>query len=185
MNKDIQYSTRRGFTLIELLLTIGLFIFMTSVVLAKYRSFSINSVFANAVEGVALSLREAQVYGSGSKTAESVTCGSPASSFNCAYGVRFPTAGTSYIIFVDKNDNKIYNSEDGELIKSITLPSGISISDFNPSASIPIDIVFKRPFPDAIIEQGNSQNASMKVTDSRSGKFQTITISSAGLISVQ
>lgn len=168
--------TKSGFTLIELLVTLGIFLVMTSVVLARYRSFSVNADFANTVENIILSIREAQVYGSGSKVA-GTACGTPASEFNCAYGVRFTDGGTSYIIFVDRDDSKTYTGA-SEMIQSITLPAGVSLT----TASSPLDIVFKRPFPDAIINNGSVNSAT--ITVSNNSKLQTISITSAGQMSV-
>lgn len=177
-----QRVKKSGFTLVELLVTLSIFLVMTSVVLARYRSFSINADFANTVEGIVLSVREAQVYGSGSRAAgASITCGSPASEFSCAYGVRFMTGGTSYVVFVDRDDSKTYTGAP-EMIQSIALPAGVSLS----TTLSPLDIIFKRPFPDATINNNPANtSASVTVSDSRSGKLQTISITSAGQISVQ
>lgn len=171
----IPYSTKSGFTLVELTVTMGIFLLMVSVVLARYRSFGVNADFSNAVENVVLSLREVQVYGAGGKEA-AVMCGTPPSSFNCAYGVWFQSS-TPYIIFVDKNDDNVYNG--GEEIQTITLPTGVAM--FTPQS--PLSIVFKRPFPDAIINNDSINSATITLT--KGGNSSDVTITSAGQISVQ
>ncbi len=190
-----QYSTRKGFTLVELLVTIGIFIFMTSVVLAKYRSFSTNSDFANAVEGIVLSLREAQVYGVGSKTAGgSIVCPpSPDSAFNCAYGIylsKISGKNGSYIIFIDTNKDGLYSA--GEpIVQTINLwdPSEIWISEImvNNTNTDTLAVTFKRPNPDAMIN-GGLNNTSAKII-LKKGVAQTnssvIEITSSGQISIQ
>lgn len=176
-----QRILKSGFTLIELLVTIGVFLLITGVVLARYRSFGIGAEFSNAVENVVLSLREAQVYGAGSKvTGSGMMCGSPPSAFSCAYGVHFTNNGASYVIFVDQDGNKDYAASGSEAIQTIDLPEGISITI--PPALSDLDIVFKRPFPDAII---NDTLDSASITVTSITKSHTITVTSAGQISVQ
>lgn len=170
----------RGFTLVELLVTLSIFLVMTSVVLARYRSFSVNTDFVNTVEDIVLSLREAQVYGSASKAVEGGGCGG--SVFDCAYGVNFVNGGTSYVVFVDANVDGMYSSD--EAVQANNFPSGITTTGIPPAS--PLNVVFKRPFPAAIINNDPiNTSASITVSDSKSGKLQKITISSTGMISVQ
>lgn len=174
---NISHSTRSGFTLVELLVVTGVFFMITSVVLARYRTYNVGAEFTNAVEGIVLALREAQVYGSGSK-AGSVACGP--SAFNCAFGVNFTNGGTSYTIFADTSTiNNAYDS--GEAIQTVILPSGVSLSSVSLN---PLNIVFKRPFPDATINN-SAANTEASITVSQGTKSQTIRITSTGLISVQ
>lgn len=179
-----RFSTTSGFTLVELTITISIFLVMTSVVLARYRSFGVNADFSNAVENVVLSLREAQVYGAGGKDAGAVTCGTPPSSFNCAYGVVLQSGGTSYIVFVDTNGSGAYDSGIDGLIQTVTLPSGVLISDLIVGGinESPLSVVFKRPFPDALINN-TLDNASITLT--KSGNSSVVNITSAGQISIQ
>ncbi|MBI3634049.1 MAG: type II secretion system protein [Candidatus Yonathbacteria bacterium] len=184
-----------GFTLIELLVTIGIFIFMTSVVLAKYHSFSTNSDFANTVEGLVLSLREAQVYGVGSKTAgDVIICGTPPSSFNCSYGIYLSKIGGSngsYVIFVDVDKDGLYNPALDTIVQTANLwvPSGIWISDImvNNISQDTLSITFKRPTPDAIIN-GVPGNTSASITIQKGAgdiNKNIINITSSGQISIQ
>ncbi len=184
-NKKLYPERCRGFTLIELLLTISLFIFMTSIVLAKYRSFSINSVFANAVEGVVLSLREAQVYGAGTK-------GVGVSSFNVPYGVYFVANSSQIIVFADSNSNGLYSLTD-TLIETIRWQSNIRISfsgitcDTTNSISY-LGVTFSRPNPDAIITRGDLTKcvtATITITDSNTNRTALVSINNAGQISMQ
>ena len=177
-------SIKSGFTLVELAITTGTFLLLVSVVLARYRSFGINTDFNNAVENVVLSLREAQVYGAGGKTAGGVMCGTPPSSFSCAYGVHFQSLGTSYIVFVDTDGNGVYDSGTDGLVQTVTLPSGVSILEINIGGTLesPLSVVFKRPFPDALINNGLS-NASISLT--KNGDSSSVTITPAGQISTQ
>lgn len=175
-----QHATKSGFTLVELIVTMGVFLLITSVVLAQYRSFGVNAEFRNAVEGVVLSIREAQVYGAGGKTAVAKSCGTPSSPFTCPYGVLFQNLGTSYVVFVDVDGNGVYSS--AEEIQTHNLPSGITTTGITPSS--PLSIVFKRPFPDALINNDpNIMSASVTLT--KEGKSSVISITSAGQVSIQ
>ena len=116
-NPQPSFSRRKmvgGFTLVEVVVMIGIFSVLTSVVLANYRGFITNANFSNSSENVVIALREAQVYGVATKKSD-VLCG--VSTFTCAFGVHFDTSNlNSLIIFVDSNDNKIY--EVAELIET-------------------------------------------------------------------
>ncbi len=188
-----------GFTIIELLLTLGIFTMMTSVVLVNYRSFNNNSGFTNAVEDVYLALREAQVYGSGGRTAGgTTTCGNPASSFNCAYGVHFVNGSGSYNFFVDINQNRIFDTGTGELIQTISLGSGTTVTSLwcvrsgtsGACGTSGASVTFMRPSPDAFISEvsgvsapANSLNG-VEVTI-KGIKTAKVVISGAGQISIQ
>lgn len=175
-----QHATKSGFTLVELIVTMGVFLLITSVVLAQYRSFGVNAEFRNAVENVVLSIREAQVYGAGGKTAGTILCGTPPSPFICSYGVLFQNLGNSYIVFVDKDGDGAYSV--AEEIQTNNLPSGITTTGITPTS--PLSIVFKRPFPDALINN-NPSITSAGVTLTKGGKSSVISITSAGQVSIQ
>ncbi len=187
-----------GFSLIELMVTVGIFTVITGVSLGNYRSFNKNADFTNAVEDVVFALREAQVYGAGGKKAVGVTsCGSPASAFNCAYGVYFKNDVKSYITFLDVNDNRVYDA--GDTFTEVHLPTGVSGlivqckslggSSYVACANSYASIIFKRPNPDAFItEQSARQEDSidgLEITITKGAKTATITMSSAGQISVK
>lgn len=175
-----QRTIKSGFTLVELIVTMGIFLLITSVVLAQYRSFGVNAEFRNAVENVVLSIREAQVYGAGGKTAGIIQCGNPPLSFTCSYGVQFQNLGTSYFVFVDQDGDGKYSA--AEEIQTNKFPSGITTKDITPTS--PLSIVFKRPFPDALINNDpDITSASVKLT--KDGKSSVISITSAGQVSIQ
>ncbi len=183
-----------GFSLIELLVTIGIFSVITGVVLANYRSFNKNSDFANTIENVYFALREAQVYGAGGKTAGITACGTPASSFNCAYGVRFSVGSVSYDFFVDANENRMMDT--GEQIQTQSLgvdTSVTSVTCITSSGSVACpasgaSVTFKRPSPDAFIAERSGQENSIDrvvVAITKGTKTANVAISSTGQISIQ
>ena len=187
---------KKGFTIIELIVTIGIFTLMTSVVLSNYRSFNINVDFINTVENVILVLRESQVYGAGGKKAgDSVVCPpTPATAFNCAYGVNFVNGSGSYDFFVDTNVNSIMDA--GELIQTILLGNSTTITSLlcvrsgSPGVCVNnyASITFKRPSPDAVIVETPSPVNSLDgvdITISNGIKTVIMKISSAGQMSIQ
>lgn len=186
-----------GFTIIELLITLGIFSVLTSVVLANYFTFGANSEFVNASEDVVLSLRQAQVYGAGTK--ESSDCGAALSSFECAYGVHF-AANTphGFTSFVDTNNNGNYDA--GEGTEAIVWNDAISITGINCGLiaspctgnitnGATMDVTFKRPSPDARIRDlsvvAGYSYGWITLSDGNTGKTSTIVVSLAGQISVQ
>ncbi|MEK7460541.1 MAG: prepilin-type N-terminal cleavage/methylation domain-containing protein [Patescibacteria group bacterium] len=177
-----------GFTLIELMVTIGIFSVITSVVLTNYRGFIVNANFSNASESVVIALREAQVYGVGTKKS-AVVCGT--SNFTCAFGVHIDTTDrNSFTVFADVNDNKIYDAP-GEKVETVNFPLGTSIQSLSCApivCSARLDVTFKRPNPDAFIAdtalQGVSyDSATIGLTNGI--RNSTITISTAGQMSLQ
>lgn len=176
-----------GFTMVELAVTMAIFTLLISVVLANYRSFTGNADFANATESVALALREAQIYGVGSKQA-SVACGTPASTFNCPYGASFKVGQGQYVIFVDQNENRIYDSATDTVVRTVVLPTGVTISGAScavASCGTGFDVTFKRPSPDALIGATGEASAVLTLSRATTGKTSSIRISRAGQFSIQ
>ena len=98
--------------MLELLVTIAIYIMMISIVLASYRTFNTNAIFVNASEDIILALRQAQVYGVGTKTS-SVVCG-----FACPYGVHIDMSDANGLtIFVDLDSDKVYTSGFDAIVK--------------------------------------------------------------------
>lgn len=63
-NKQIQ---QKGFSLVELIVVIAIFVIISSVTLFKQSKFSSDILITNTAYEIALAIREAQVFGSGSK----------------------------------------------------------------------------------------------------------------------
>ncbi len=149
---------------------------ITMVLLFRQSKFDSSTVMRSLAYSIALSVRQAQVYG-----ISVVGTGSGAPVFAPAYGVDVGN-GTSYIVFADLSGNNIYDSgyTDGngnhELVQTFNINNGYTISEVcaigsgvkNCSGSDTsgtgstnityLDIVFKRPNPDAIIVPLNSSH---------------------------
>ena len=154
-----------GFTLIELLVTTGIFIIMTSLVLAHYGTFNNSTLLTNMAYDIALSIRQAQTYGVSVRTASATT-----DNYNAAYGVEFDMSHPyQFLMFTDQNSDGVYQSSSDLLANTYNIKQGASLSGIcsgtdashcTNSISL-VDISFKRPNPGAILEYCNSPCTSM------------------------
>lgn len=133
---------------------------VTSVVLANNSRFGGVVTLENLAYDVALSIRQAQVYGISVARFGTDT-------FSAGYGVGFNLASpTSYVLFADAvSENGMYDcsspgSATCELVQAATLSQGYRISElcYTPSVGAEqcgtatrIDVLFQRPEPDAWI----------------------------------
>ncbi len=149
-------SGERGFTLIELIVVTGIMVLISSLVLVNNNKFGGQILLRDLAYDVGLSLRQAQVYGISVRRFG-------ADNFSTGYGMHFELGSpTSYVLFADAvTANGIYDgcasSAACELVESTTISRGFYIKELyvGPAdAEIPVtklDILFKRPEPDACI----------------------------------
>jgi prepilin-type N-terminal cleavage/methylation domain-containing protein len=195
----------RGFTLVELLVVVAVIIFVSAMIFANNNKFGGQALLQNLAYDIALSVREAQVYGISVKGA--------GSSFSAGYGMHFSLATVStYNLYADtKNaanqivpDGLYEAGEDvspspyvigrGFYISKLCVTSfAMPVEDCTPTS---LDILFVRPEPDAYISIGVPQydgagqiipstyaQARVVATSPR-GDVMSILISSNGQISV-
>lgn len=98
---------------------------ITGTVLFSQQRFNSSTLLRSAVYSSALSVRQAQVYGT---SVRETSIGS--GNFSSSYGVYFlnTSPNTSYILFADMNTNRQYDA--GEAIQSFLLSNGFSIKEF-------------------------------------------------------
>ncbi len=178
INKTQNFS-QYGFTLIEMLVVLAIIGVILSVTINGQRSFDSSVVLSNTTYDIALSIRQAQIYGVSGR----ITQGTQNSTYG--YGVdiqSFPT--DKYVLFADTNgtgcsstvssiknapDTKtgdcMYTSGADTNIQSFTINNRISISgacvyknknmstycSFGTNPLSQVDISFTRPDPGAII----------------------------------
>lgn len=145
--------------MIELLAVIGIIVLVSGVVLANNSRFGGVVILENLAYDVALSVRQAQVYGISVARFGTGT-------FDAGYGISIDRASpTSYVLFADAVQvNGLYDcSSPGlgtcELVQASTLNQGYSVSDVCVTSATGVeqcgksrvDILFKRPEPDAWI----------------------------------
>ncbi len=146
----------RGFTLIELLMVIAIMSILTAILLLQHRRFDSSTLLRSLAYSVALSMRQAQIYGTSVRQF--------GSSFNYSYGVYF-TAGNYYYLFSDVNNDRVRAANGSEDVQRFTIGTGYSVVKFcgtvvsggtvGPHCSTgatpitSLTILFKRPNPDA------------------------------------
>ncbi len=113
---------KSGFTLIELVVTVAIFALLTSVILARYPRFSSSAALGILAQDVALTIRQAQVFGLGVRGVETGS-----SQEFLSHGAHFDSQNTkSFVLFVD-------------IPPSPALPGTTPIADkkYNPPVSDP------------------------------------------------
>ena len=137
------------------LAVIAIISIITSVVLARYRSFDSSILLRNLAYEIALSAREAQVLG--------ISVHGEAGVFTDAYGMHF-TTGTTYTLFRDDNGNNQYDGS-GEAVSFYTIGQQNQIVGLSANGTTVnvIDVVFRRPDPDALLYTQGVANPSSAV----------------------
>ena len=197
-----------GFTLVELLVVLSIMVVIMSIVFTSQGSFNKTFILTNTAYDIALSLRNAETYGLGSRAVGSTV--------NAGYGLHFEdTVPGSFLFFADTSPapscttpdcrpgDNVYTAGADSLVQTYTLGNGITIGDFcayngtwtctyahnGYSAGVSIlDIVFARPNPDPLISVNGLYSASFPVTAacltlvSPQGASRYVSVSSSGQI---
>ncbi len=155
-----------GFTLIELLVVIALIVLITASMLIRQSRFDSSTILRSLSYSIALSVRQAQVYGTsivGATTAQANCSGTyqNGACFAPAYGV-YLNGPNSYIIYADNNGSGTYDAAIDTAVNTYKVGAGYQISKFCGTLqsggqhcstdSSPISwlaVYFKRPNPDA------------------------------------
>lgn len=168
----------KGFTLIELVVVITIMLILTSVFLIRQQRFNSSTLLRSLAYSIALSIRQAQAYGTSIKEStggsfNQLTTG--ASTAAKSYGIFFnSTTPNTYILFADLNNNGVYNGP-GEGVQTFTIGQNYSISRLcavttgasptyrcwssTQSNITSLTVIFKRPNPDSCIATSLNANA--------------------------
>ncbi len=190
----------RAFTLIEMLVVMGIMVLISGLILMNNNKFGGVVLLQNLAYDIALSIRQAQVYGIAVQRFNS--------SFEAGYGMHFQVDAddggqSAYVLFADalSPENGYYDCpEPGttncELVQSTSIANGYRVSQLcvtPPGGSArcditSLDITFKRPEPDAYIRStqvsGLNESGEIHVESSR-GDTKVISVQANGQISVQ
>lgn len=176
-----------GFTLVEVSVAVAIVALISTVVLTNYRGFDSSVVLTNLAHDVALSIREAQVFG--------ISVRGEGSGFDSGYGVHFDTDSSStYTLFGDITTGGGYDGSDTEVdLYTFDQRYGIdslyeieSDGSYTP-ISDSLDIVFTRPDPEPTFFVNGSERAmtGIRVTiASPDGSTRSVEVFSTGQISV-
>jgi prepilin-type N-terminal cleavage/methylation domain-containing protein len=169
---------KRGFTIIELLVAISIFIVVTGLVVANFRRGARSDELKIAAAGLANTLRRAQTM---ALAGETINGALPLGGYGVYVTLDTPNR---YIIFADRNNDKIYGVGE-ELAGGINfLPPSIAINQVSP---VSVSVVFKPPKPTIYIDGGTSENLVMiTLKDSISGQTRKVTVNRiSGQISME
>ncbi|MDP3996835.1 MAG: hypothetical protein Q8P86_04050 [bacterium] len=166
-----QRKNTGGFSIIELLIVIAITILIITIVIISHSRFRGSVLVTNAAYDTALSIRQAQSYGISSRQFGT-------GQFEYAYGIHFNASSkSSFVLFADVNGNGKYDGSVGsscsgssECVKVFSLigDNTLSVCGVDVIASLPtrinecdisyLDIMFKRPEPDACIRSNRSSD---------------------------
>ena len=190
----------RAFTLIELMVVTGIMILITGMIFANNNSFGGRVQLENLAYDIALTIRQAQVYGISVQRFSTDT-------FASAYGVHFElnrntSTKDEFILFADAvNEDNRYDCvptnptpANCEMVSAEELFSGYKVTalcapDTDTSCShASLDITFHRPNPDAYITADGQSAAyeSARITvKSPRGETRSVVVELNGQITVQ
>ena len=122
--KGTNSHIKKGFTLVELLVVLVLMSLLTLVFLVRQQKFDSSTIMRSLAYSIALSLRQAQVYGI------SVRPTAPGSAnFATSHGLFFQkSTSTSYLLFADQDGNNKFLGDPIE--KTFALGGNFTISEF-------------------------------------------------------
>ena len=175
-------ASQKGFTLIEMLVTVSIFAIISTIVVARNATFDNEVLLNNLAYDIALSVREAQQFGINVRVAQG--------QFDAPYGIHFDADSATYSSFIDRDGNGIYSgSLSGELLEVYTIGRGARVEalcDIVADACdlTSLDIVFRRPEPDAIINNGTIGQARVELRSARQEGVRHVDISSTGQIAI-
>lgn len=188
--------TRDGFTLIELLVVVGILVVISGIMLTSYSKFGGQILLRNLAYDTALSIREAQVYGISARSFLGAA-------FAAGHGVYFnltdsSIGNTAFYLYTDVDNDNFFTSAGTEWVETFSIGRGYLIDRLCvPSGStseacdvVQLDILFKRPEPDAIIRASRGSgfatyDRARVVLASPQGKKLSVLVETTGQISVQ
>lgn len=195
-NKKESVATKSsaGFSLIELLVVIAVVTVISSLILLRYGRFSGNVILSSLAYDVALSVREAQVFGLSFRES-----GAGTGIFSGGYGVHFDkNTPNDYFLFADIDTNKRFSAATDKVIENFSVRQSFSLSTICATLSSSseekcspdiafLDISFQRPNPDAFIVSdiaSDTYKEGRVVLRSPEGQTRSIKVFSTGQISV-
>jgi prepilin-type N-terminal cleavage/methylation domain-containing protein len=185
---------RSGFTLVEMIVAVSIFAFISVAIFVRNSSFNSSIILTNLAYEVALSIRQAQVYGL------SVREFNPGSErFDSGYGVNFNANNKiNYLFFADTDNDGIYDGS-GELLETFSLKRGNVVGKFCATSASDrvrcsdtgelsyLNVTFKRPNPDAIINTSFAESYKSAVIHivAPNGNERVVNVQQTGQISIQ
>lgn len=169
----------------------SIFMLLSAIVLSTNARFGNLIVLQNLAHDMALSVRQAQVYGIAVRRYQGAN-------FEVGYGIHIaqPAADalSTYVLYGDVNQNGVFDS--GETVAETTLNGGYRIANICARAQngaetcnlTQLSVLFRRPEPDAMIRRSAGaalDDRARIVLESRSGEQSEVIVEASGQISVQ
>jgi hypothetical protein len=171
---------------------VAIVVVISALVIVGHANFRGSILLSNLTYEVALSIREAQVFGLGAR--EATISGSD---FDTGYGIHFDrNTPDAYTLFADLNRDLDFD-EDTETVHIYTLRENYTIGRFcvvlsgggqscSDGSLDSMSIIFDRPEPDAIIRAGAQQYPEAHITvRSPQGNERSIEVTATGQIAVE
>lgn len=169
---------QRGFTLVEVLLSIFITVLISGTMAVSYRNGAATNDLKRTAARVALDVRRAQ-----NAAINTTRFGAEAPyGYGLYYSMNSPT---QVLLFADLNDNNTYIPfvEDAEIVETIELDNGVSLSALSPSS--PLVVFFRAPDPKTFINAVPSGIADITVRlDNDQTQTRTIRVNVSGEISI-
>ena len=192
----------KGFTVIELMVTISIFLLVTTSILIEFPQASSRISLDLLAHDIALTVRQSQIFALSVKSFLPNGVSVPVFP---AYGIHFDkNRPNSFILFADLNDNNSYdaiaNPNTNEFLEQYQLSQGATIVGlcksfyvdvatltYTCSPNDTIDVVFRRPDPEAFLGASGSSFGSAAVgveVKSGSSPMRAVVIYSSGQIQI-
>jgi len=189
-----------GFTLIELLVVTAIIVVVSSVVLASNNRFGGVVQLENLAYDIALSIRQAQVYGIAVQKFGTNCSAAGAKCYASGYGVHFNSADPQqYELYADVDKDGLFTVSEnldsqspyiirnGFKISGLCAPQGTDAATCTQISPVSqIDIVFVRPEPNAYITtDGGVKDSARIILRSPRGDVMSIVVEQNGQIAVR
>jgi prepilin-type N-terminal cleavage/methylation domain-containing protein len=194
----MKHITQKGFTMIEMLTVLAIFAVLTSVVLFNYTKFRSDTILTNMAYEIALSIREAQIYGVSARGVK--IDGGPSLDFSVSHGIYIPADNSNqYFLFADNDGDSEFTGTSCAATSDIcvtpySLLGSIKITDIQIEGQCSLDpeslsIVFRRPNPEPIISDDlgttNISRVQVTVTAQDGVTERYIVVANNGQVSVE
>ena len=186
-------QNQRGFTLIELIVVVGILVVISGIILANYSQFGGTILLRNLAYDIALSVREAQVYGISARSFRGAE-------FAVGHGVyiNLLDSDTEFFLYTDVDANNFFTSAGTEWVETFSIGRGYVIDSLclptgpttETCTATELDMLFRRPEPDAIIRMSTgggftTYERARIVVRSPQDQRLSVLVEASGQISVQ
>lgn len=205
MSEIRTHQRKGGFTLIELLVVISVFVLLSTLTVANFRTVDNSLILRNVASQAALVVRKAQIYG---VSVTGIQKDATTAIFP-SYGINFNMSSPGvFTLFADINPRNNFFNNTGcpppalgvdECIQRYIIANGYQIKELrgNRKTSSPgtvlarLDITFTRPNPDTVIRGFTGagwqsfSDGEVVIESIKSGNTKTVVIWKTGQISVE